>query len=229
MRRGRRAYTTCPSPRKNKSMLRMLIAIVSGSAVTFGLLFLMQALIASGQTAITNADEARVVDFVRVKREERLERKRSKPDRPSNPDTPPPDVPPPSADTSTDASSGGVTSAIDFAPVSSASVDLDISSGFGITSGTIDGDYLPIVKVAPVYPTRALERGVEGYVILEFTVTRTGTVRDPVVIEAHPSTIFNQAALAAALKFKYKPRIVNGEPIEVEGVLNKITFVLEKD
>ena len=47
------------------------------------------------------------------------------------------------------------------------------------------------------------------------------------MVEYEPSTIFNKAALAAALKFKYKPRIVNGEPIEVRGVLNKITFQLE--
>ena len=73
----------------------------------------------------------------------------------------------------------------------------------------------------------AIDRGIEGYVIVEFTVTKTGAVKDPVVVEYHPSTIFNKAALAAALKFKYKPRIVNGEPIEVRGVLNKINFELE--
>ncbi len=67
----------------------------------------------------------------------------------------------------------------------------------------------------------------KGYVIVEFTVTKTGAVRNPRVVEYDPSTIFNKAALAAALKFKYKPRIVNGEAIEVHGVLNKITFKLE--
>ena len=81
--------------------------------------------------------------------------------------------------------------------------------------------------MAPIYPQRAIDRGIEGYVIVEFTVTKTGAVRDPRVVEYEPSTIFNKAALAAALKFKYKPRIVNGEPIEVRGVLNKITFQLE--
>ena len=103
---------------------------------------------------------------------------------------------------------------------------MDVSAGFGFTDGAADGDYLPIVKVAPVYPRRAVDLGIEGYVIVEFTVTKSGSVKDPVVIEYHPSTIFNKAAIAAALKFKYKPRIVNGEPIEVRGVLNKITFKL---
>ena len=48
----------------------------------------------------------------------------------------------------------------------------------------------------------------------------TGTVRDPVVIEAKPPGVFDRAAVQAALKFKHKPKVVNGEPIEVSGVRN---------
>lgn len=207
-------------------MLKKLLAVVAGSTVTFGLLFLMQALIASGQTAIQDRETARVVDFVRVQREERLERKKAKPDRPSQPQAPPPDVPQPSVDQSFDADTRAST-AVEFSPVTTSGVAVEVNPGFGVGAGTVDGDYLPIVKVAPVYPRRALEREIEGYVIVEFTVTKTGAVKDPHVIESDPPSVFDKAALAAALKFKYKPRIVNGEPIEVEGVLNKITFVLE--
>ena len=209
-------------------MLRAVIAVVLGALVAFGLLFLMQALIATGQQAITESESTRIVDFVRVKREERLESKRAKPERPPNPDEPPPEAPQPSMDRST--GDGGEThsvQAVHDAPVPVGDVDIAVTPGFGIAAGSADGDYLPIVKVAPVYPQRAIDRGIEGYVIVEFTVTKTGAVRDPKVVEYEPSTIFNKAALAAALKFKYKPRIVNGEPIEVRGVLNKITFQLE--
>jgi len=210
-------------------MIKTIIAVVSGSAVTFGLLFMMQALIATGRSAITEHQTTRIVDFVRVEREERLERKRTKPDRPQNPDAPPPDVPQPSLDDPGGDSGGAVTtvSAQHDAPVPVGNVNMNVAPGFGIAAGSADGDYLPIVKVAPIYPSRAVERGIEGYVIVEFTVTKTGSVRDPRVVEYHPSTIFNRAALAAALKFKYKPRVVNGEAIEVHGVLNKITFQLE--
>ena len=209
-------------------MLKKFIATVAGSAVTFGLLFLMQALIASGHSAIKETTTTRVVDFVRVKREERLESKKSKPQRPTNPDSPPPDVPQPSLDNQLDS---GMTSgaAMNLAPVPTAGVAIDVGPGFGIASGSVDGDYLPIVKVAPVYPRRAVERGIEGYVIVMFTVTKTGAIKDPTIVEAQPPTIFNRAALAAAQKFKYKPRIVNGEAIEVLGVLNKITFILEDE
>ncbi len=209
-------------------MLRFLISVVLGLSVALGLLFLMQALIATGHSAFTKAETTRIVDFVRVEREETIEHKRTKPDRPPNPDEPPPEAPQPSMDDSADAgASGQVVQASHQVSVPVARVDMNITPGFGAIEGSADGDYLPIVKVAPVYPRRAVERGIEGYVILEFTVTRTGSVRDPVVVEYSPSTIFNRAAIEAALKFKYKPRIVNGEPIEVHGVLNKITFVLE--
>jgi protein TonB len=210
-------------------MIRFLIALVLGSLVAFGLLFIMQALVASGQSAITKTERTRIVDFVRVEREETVQRKREKPDRPPNPDEPPPEAPQPSVDNTT--SQGDSTQAVQTiqqnAPVPVSQVEMNVTAGFGFSEGAADGDYLPIVKVAPVYPRRAIDRGIEGYVIVEFTVTKTGAVRDPVVVEYHPSTIFNKAAIEAALKFKYKPRIVNGEPIEVRGVLNKINFELE--
>jgi len=89
-----------------------------------------------------------------------------------------------------------------------------------------EGDYLPIVRVAPVYPARALSRGLEGYVDLSFTVTTTGTVRDPVVMFS-TSSLFERAALRAVLKFKYKPRVVDGVPVDVPNVKTRISFKIE--
>ena len=117
-------------------------------------------------------------------------------------------------------------------------VNADVGGGgFGIS----DGEYLPIVKVQPQYPRRALQRGLTGWAIVEFTVTAQGTVRDPVTVANcgwiqnarseeecfdSPNTVFDRAAENAALKFKYKPKIVDGEPVETAGVQNKITFQL---
>ena len=94
-------------------------------------------------------------------------------------------------------------------------------------SGAIsDRDVQPIVRIPPQYPVRAAERGIEGYVDMEFTVTTTGTVRDPIVIFS-TSGLFNRAAERAVLKFKYKPRVVDGQPVEVPGVKTRITFKIE--
>lgn len=90
-----------------------------------------------------------------------------------------------------------------------------------------DGDIIPVMKVQPNYPRGALMRGIEGYVIVEFTVTTSGTTKDIRVIEAQPDNIFNKSSVLAAAKFKYKPRVINGNPVEVRGVRNKFIFNLE--
>ena len=108
--------------------------------------------------------------------------------------------------------------------------DRDANVGVGAGIGGFnagEGEYLPIVKVAPIYPNRALSRGIEGWCIVEYTVTRNGTVENGKVVEC-TSSLFANASLKASSKFKYKPRVINGTPIDVPGVQHKITFELEK-
>lgn len=192
------------------------ISIGIGAAVTFGLLFIMQLLIATGRGALTESNVYRITDFVRVERNEIIETKQEKPERPPEPEQPPEMPQPNSADSFDNRMAVSMS-----APLMEANLNVG-GVGFGIS----DGEYLPIVKVAPVYPSRALSRGLEGYVIVEFTVTRQGTVRDASVVES-TSTLFERAAVDAALKFKYKPRVIDGEAVEVPGVRNKITFEIE--
>jgi protein TonB len=193
------------------------VAIGIGAAVTFGLLFIMQLMIATGRGAITDESRFRIIDFVRVERDTRVETKKDKPDKPPEPEQQP-DMPSPQSLDNFNSSLAVSVSA----PSMGSNMNIG-SLGFGIS----DGEYLPIVKVAPVYPARAAARGLEGYVIVEYTVTRTGTVRDPVVVESS-SSLFERAALDSALKYKYKPRVINGEPVEVPGVRTIIRFELEQ-
>ena len=199
-------------------ILRYLFVIAIAAAINWGLLFLMQALIAAGKSELNDESTMHFVDLVRVEREEQIERKKPKPKKPIEPDQPPPDMPQQQQD-----ALNPEAGAISIAPVA-VSADIDIG---GIGLGSADGDYLPIVKVAPIYPRRALSRGIEGWVLLEFTVTKAGTVTDVRVLESEPPGIFDKAASEAASKFKYKPRVVDGEPIDVKGVPHKISFQLE--
>ncbi|MDX1525494.1 MAG: energy transducer TonB [Pseudidiomarina maritima] len=202
-------------------MLRFFAALLVALAVTAGLFYLMQSLIAGGEGAMSEPPKGSVLDFVRVKPDEVVEQKERKPKRPPEPEQPPPDMPQPQLSSSDLDSSAG---AMDF----SADIQADTGLSGGIGLDTSDGEYLPIVKVQAVYPRRALQRGIEGYVVVEFTVTKQGTVRDPYVVEASPESIFDQAALDAVLKFKYKPRVVNGEAVEVAGVQNRLTFAIDR-
>ncbi|MDC1313600.1 energy transducer TonB [Pseudomonadales bacterium] len=211
--------------------IRLGLSTIVGVVVTLGLFYLMQYLIQGADSALTDDKIGNLVDFVRVKQDQQVETKQRKPKKPPPPDEPPPDVPPQNFNV-----------AVDSAGFNMSNVDLSVSvdvggGGFGIS----DGEYLPIVKVQPQYPRRALSRGLAGYVIVEFTVTAQGTVKDPFVVEncGHipnarspvdcvdkPNSVFDSAAVKAALKFKYKPKVIDGNPVETGGVQNKITFEL---
>ena len=197
---------------------RYFVALAIGSFAALSLLWVMQFLIATGQAAITEALDARFVDFVRVKREETVEQKEEKPERPPEVDDQPPDLPQQDMDNSDFDSAVAVS-----APNPNMDVGLDSELGdFSLA----EGDYLPIVKVAPMYPRRAQSRGLEGYCDLQFTVTPLGTTADVSVIEC-TSSLFERASVQALLKFKYKPRVVNGTAIAVPGLRHRITFQIE--
>lgn len=192
------------------------VSVGIGLCVTFGLLFVMQLLIASGQGSVADKRSAHLVDFVRVVRNPTVERQRTKPEKPPEPSEQP-DLP---QSTTGDSFETGLTVSM-TAPAIDGGVRL---GGSGFSLG--DGEYLPFVKVTPVYPRRAQERELEGYAVVEYTVTSLGTTRDIRLVESSNS-VFDRPCLEAAEKFKYKPRTVNGETIDVPGVRNICTFELE--
>mgnify|MGYP000616234701 FL=1 len=202
-----------------QTISRLAVALIVAAVVTLGLFYLMQSLIQSGGSALTDAPKGSVLDFVRVKKEQAAQKKDRKPKKPPKPKQPPPDMAPPQMQTpNPDAATGGMDFGADVA------ADISLDGGLALASG--DGEFLPIVRVAAVYPRRALQRGIEGFVDVEFTVSKLGTVKDPKVTQASPQGIFEQAALDATLKYKYKPRVVNGEPMAVSGVEVRVKFEL---
>ncbi|CAI3804600.1 hypothetical protein GLGCALEP_03666 [Pseudomonas sp. MM221] len=83
--------------------------------------------------------------------------------------------------------------------------------------------YLPIAKEAPDYPQRALDRNIEGECTVAYTVTPQGQVSDPQVVgQCHP--LFVKPSLAAAKRFRYQPRVVNGQAVAVANVKNTFTY-----
>jgi len=199
---------------------RYLVGIVLAIAMTFALLWGMQAIISGGNDALSDPPRGNVLDFIRLKKEEAVVKKDRKPKKPPKPKEPPPPMVQPKMQ-----QSKPNTDAVSTSFAADIQADTGLAGGLSLDSG--DGEYLPIVKVAPIYPRRAQSRGIEGYVIVEFVVTKNGSVRDPRVIQAEPEGVFDRAAMDAALKFKYKPRVVDGVAMEVAGVQNKITFQID--
>ncbi len=203
-----------------RSGARYVIAGSLAITMTFLLFWGMQALIAGGNDVMTEPAKGNVLDFIRLKQEEAVVKKERKPQKPPKPKEPPPQMTPPQ-----------MQQANPNANAVKSSFAADIQEGSGLSGGLSldsgDGDYLPIVKVAAVYPRRAQSRGIEGFVIVEFVVTKTGAVSQAIVVKAEPEGVFDRAALDAVAKFKYKPRVVDGVAMEVAGVQNRITFEID--
>lgn len=202
------------------NLVRLIISAAMAFVITALLFILMPALIETADKALDEKPRTKLADIFMPDDQIETRVDEVKPEKPDEPEQPPPDLATPEMSNPD----------IDMANMVNISpgqqqVDVNISSS-GMASS--DGEYLPIVKVAPIYPRRAQSRGVEGYCIVEYTVTTSGAIRDPQPVDCQPSGYFESASVQAATKFKYKPRVVDGNPIEVAGVQNKFTYSLEQ-
>jgi protein TonB len=199
--------------------LRLFGVSLIAASITFGLFWVMQALIGvAGE--ILEEKPSLVVDFVRLKRNTEPEaKKREIPDR-KKPEQPPP---PPqmnfSQNLNPDEGIGVIVPDVD--------VGLELASA-DLSSGGSDRDVVPLVRVEPQYPMSAKQRGVEGWVELRFTITKAGTVANIVVTASNPGTIFNKSAVNAVSKWKYNPKVKNGTAVDRPGVRQRIKFELPR-
>lgn len=200
---------------------RLLVSFGLACIVTFFLFYLMQGLIGV-EGKLDESAKTKVVDFVRVVRSEIVKQKtREAPKKVTLDETPPPPDMSTDQSTSLDADAIGVA-----AVVEDSSGGDDGGGGLGIMNA--DGDAVPLVRVPPQYPERAAQRGIEGRVLVEFTITKSGSVKDAKVIAAEPSDIFNAAAVKSVLQWKYNPKVENGKPVEQRGMRTSVVFRLDQ-
>lgn len=197
--------------------IRIPIAVLVGALFTTAVFWLLWSLVSTSFEGAQRSEATRI-EFSRMrrdtevatKREEKVERER----------------PPPTPETPRMAlSAGGIENNIaQLAPVVDARGAM---SRMTMTAGS-DRDVIPLVRINPDYPPRALSRGLEGWVQVQFTITATGTVKDPVVVDAMPKNIFDDAALKAIARWRYNPKVENGVAVERVGVQTIIRFQLEQ-
>jgi len=193
---------------------RFLTAAAGSAFVTTGLVLLMVQLIAVDDSGYVEADPPLTIDFLEVRDEPEVATRDDQIEKP--PQVEPEPTPPPVM--SVTAETGAVDIAF-VAPKASKSISI------GRTALT-DGEHIPIVKVQPNYPSSAASRGIEGYVIVSFTILPSGATAHAEVIEAQPKSVFNRSALKAVERFKYKPKVVNGEAQPVHNVHHRLTYEL---
>jgi len=191
---------------------RYSISLGSAACMTFGLLFLMQLLIATGQMVLRETNSPRVVSAIRPPIE----------DTPVVTDTevtPPPPVENQPTTPNFDPSAAQIGIGVPAPPPGAV-------PGPTINPGVPNGGIVELVSILPAYPKRLRDRGIEGYVLLQYTVTASGTIADIVVVESTHAG-FERAAIKALLKFKYKPQVVDGKTVAVTKLLKQFSFALE--
>jgi protein TonB len=198
------------------SPARFLVPTALGGLFTVGMFWVLWHLI-SGPVDVGELREATRIEFSRMRRDTDLvSRRQEKVERER-----PPVVPEvPRLAFSASNVSGNVAQLTPMVDARGAMSRMTLSAGS-------DQDVLPLVRIAPDYPPRALSRGIEGWVIVQFTITETGSVRDASVVDADPEEIFDQSALNAIARWRYNPRVEGGVAIERVGVQTIIRFELE--
>jgi protein TonB len=203
-------------------MVRFLVSLLLGAAVTFALFSFMAFLVSSGDMTKQESLNNIVVEVNTTPPKSAAERRqRVPPPPPPPPKTPPkPQAPEPEANNN----SGGLTFNMPSVQLSGANTGMSPpGAGFGR-----DGDASPIVRIDPKYPQQAARDGKEGWVKLSFTINELGGVEDVEVMDADPRRIFDKAAKRALKKWRYKPKVVDGKAMRRPGLTVQLDFSMNK-
>lgn len=201
-------------------LVRWAISMAMAAGITLGLFYFMQFLIATGEAFDERVTVVKIVDATMPEIELEVIEEIDKPEpieevTEQTPDTPDKQI------------------SLDSGPalnIERTSVQLD--TGLELSNASIsatDGDYLPLVAIAPQYPTRAAQRGIEGWCLVSFTVDGQGNVVEDTitVVDAEPQGMFDRSSQRAAARFKFQPRVVDGQGVEVPGVQYLFRYQLE--
>jgi protein TonB len=214
------------------STLRTLQALGLSIVFTVALFWTLQTVIsrhASGSQALEAMPN---IDFVRLKKDTEVEtRTRRKPPPPPPPKAPPPppkmqvasDTPPKNEPLPFNIPNLGLSASVGGGPFIG-----EMAVGGTPGGGMFEGDIIPLQRIAPQYPRQAARDGITGSVKLEITVNPDGSVREAHVIESKPRGVFDSAAVTAVLRWRFKPKVVDGQPVAQKGV-QEVEFNLGGD
>jgi protein TonB len=207
-----------------RQLVRILLSLLAGSLISVVLLWLMQWMLLSKDLRLQAQRERPVMEFVRLKRETETQlRERSE----LEPEPPPEEVPPAKPELAPPRLAQPRLPApqINFS-IPQVPLALDAGPYIGpVRQGPADRDFMVISRIPPQYPYRAQRRGIEGWVRVSLLITEQGTVQDVVVVEAEPAGMFENAAIQAVSKWKFKPRIEGGKPVAIRAE-QVVTFKL---
>ncbi|MEZ9448977.1 energy transducer TonB [Vibrio splendidus] len=206
-------------------MIRLFLALPLAGALGLALFSFMAWMVDNGHQRSPDNSETLSFNMVMVEQEQEVQRRqRAVPEKPEMPE------PPPEAKTSQSQAEVTPLNSMSSLP----SLDLNTSvDGLAINAPTFSDfgsnqQALPLYRVEPRYPAKALKRGAEGHVIMSFTIDETGRPIDIQVTDANPRRMFEREAMRALKKWKYQPKVVDGKAIDQVGQTVKLEFKLAK-
>ncbi len=200
-------------------MIRQAGALFLGLIISLTLFWLMQSMIMNNQSGLIQTENLQMIEFVRLKKDSKIQtRDRKIPEKPKPQKKPPP----PQMQTVQSRVSKDIIPDMDMPnldiPLQTSRFSGSLVGGVQMGVGKISTNVIPLVRIPPRYPMRASRRRIEGWVKVEFTITETGTVKNAIVVESQPGDIFNNSALDALRKWKFKPKVIDGETFEQRAV-----------
>ncbi|HIF9078460.1 TPA: energy transducer TonB [Photobacterium damselae] len=218
-------------------MLRVLMAFPLAILLAGGLFTFMAWMVDNGSRQEPESTPPLSFNMVMVEQESEVQRRqRIVPPKPEAPKPPPQIMPSQSKPTSV--------STLPVASISALGLDTSISGiavsapkfgkiegaanlGAGINVGS-NQQAMPLYRVEPRYPERALKQGAEGYVVLQFTIDTQGRPSDISVVEAKPRRLFERDAMRALRKWKYQAKVIDGQAVEQPGQTVKLEFKINQ-
>jgi protein TonB len=211
--------------------VRISGALLLALIINLFLFAMMQQMVAGRRVELSDIADAQIIDFIRVP--DRLEtapqkRLRKKaPEPPEPPERPPKQILPQMAALKQPLPKPLPRLKID-AP--QATIDSDGPYLGGISAKApgfiMAHDLIAVLRRSPPYPRLLKRRGIEGYVLVEFTVTEQGLVQDPVIIESRPHEDFGKSVIRTVRYWKFKPYRIDDKPVAVRA-RQGIDFTME--
>lgn len=204
-------------------MGRLLLALPAALMVAVSLFSFMAWMVDNGNQRAQKPSQAVRFNMVMIENDSDVQRRqRSVPEPPT----------PPSAPEPIDVSQAQtqVTPMSPMTPTSALGLNT-VLDGIAIQAPNLQGTMgnqqaLPLYRVEPRYPSKAIKRKVEGYVVMRFTIDATGRPTDIQVVEAQPKRMFEKEAISALKKWKYQPKIDQGVSVEQVGQTARVEFKL---
>jgi protein TonB len=203
------------------SLIRLIIGVPIAAVVTFLLFMLMQRLIFTEEVRPEEAGEELRISIREDVEEVDVRQRELTPDDVEDVEPPPP--PPQIERQAAEQPSEDLSTIVGEIP----EFENPQLTGADVSFNVSDRDAQPLVRIPPQYPPRAAERGIEGTCQFTFDVTPDGTPTNIQIMQCD-SSLFERASIRAVERWRYEPKIVDGNAVWRRGVVSSFDFQLEE-